>query len=496
MSRVTGRTHDARGMDRCPTRTGARAALVLLSLVGCCASFAQERSEKPSALLAFETARQSLCGGRVQWRVLPGGDDERALRYVSRFAQNGDMICEYRGDKDGWVAFDPETHRGTHRFPQLYLQNSDGMWYFQETGVSASWWKNPRRSLGMPGERVKDIRAVGAFPTSLSLSWLTGFSAVWNPPPNHEVVAWTQRQAGDHHIVTAQCATGAKLTWYINPAKDWNAERVLFELEATTLEAACSLKQYGGVWLPEETRYLQDGRLVESIRIDQAVFSPSGEPARFTLADLGAEPGTHVGTQDEPMAGGRPLIWNGEDVCSREKWDEDRKTGKRRWGPSFRRMFEQNEPYSSPYETEEQRRQRELSRRKLAIQVGVRQHEVLWVKYVEAFIQRYQLGDEQAQKAWQVLRVCQTSARQYLERRARDFYDLEQQLEKDRQHTAADELKRLNNRLSALRKPIDDIFEKQLKARLEKLPTSTQRRAAEEREKPTSKPAKAGGGQP
>jgi len=122
-----------------------------------------------------------------------------------------------------------------------------------------------------------------------------------------------------------------------------------------------------------------------------------------------------------------------------------------------------------------------------------------WEAYTRQFIRTYRLDDEQAQRASSILRDCQERANAYLSAH-------KDQLEQLRQRVALtvdgdprqrlDVLNALGRERSELLRPLDEIFAKQLKPRLEKLPTSAQRRAAEEREKATSKPVKAGDTQP
>ena len=94
---------------------------------------------------------------------------------------------------------------------------------------------------------------------------------------------------------------------------------------------------------------------------------------------------------------------------------------------------------------------------------------------------------------------CQQRASRYLAKREKDFEKLDEEAEDLKTSDAKDRAQRLaaiDKRHRKLMQPIDEIFEKQLRPRLEKLPTSAQRRAAEQRETATSKPAKAGDRQP
>lgn len=148
---------------------------VALSLLLVCQ---QAPVRKPSALLALEQQRKScVVSGRIEWSVLPGGDPDRQLKFVSRFAKNGDTIFEHRGDKYGWTIFEPVmgpggkiAKRGVQKYPLLYMTNADGHWHHKETTLGAQLWKRD----GEPPpdyywDNVKDILGVGVYPSSESL---------------------------------------------------------------------------------------------------------------------------------------------------------------------------------------------------------------------------------------------------------------------------------------------------------------------------------------
>lgn len=114
-------------------------------------------------------------------------------------------------------------------------------------------------------------------------------------------------------------------------------------------------------------------------------------------------------------------------------------------------------------------------------------HESAWDRYVEEFIQRYNLDDAQQQQARTILADCKKQATRYLEGRKSRFERLEQQLAAlQAQKDPADAKKRsaeiaeLNRQRQEMHEPVARIFEKQLKPRLERIPTRAQRRAAEE----------------
>jgi len=110
-----------------------------------------------------------------------------------------------------------------------------------------------------------------------------------------------------------------------------------------------------------------------------------------------------------------------------------------------------------------------------------------WEAYVRDFIQRYQLDEAQTARANAILKECQEAANRLIERRKAEFERIDKQLQELSQSPSPDKIKQLtelNERRNKLLEPINEIFEKQLKPRLEKLPTRAQKQAAEQSGRP------------
>lgn len=111
-----------------------------------------------------------------------------------------------------------------------------------------------------------------------------------------------------------------------------------------------------------------------------------------------------------------------------------------------------------------------------------------WEAYVREFIQRYQLDEGQTQRAQSILKDCQDMAQRIMQKNKAAIEELDKKVLELGQSKEGDKLRELteiNARRTKLTEPIDQIFERQLKPRLEKLPTRAQRQAAEA----TSRPA-------
>jgi len=464
------------------------------------------QTAKPAALQAMEEARKSL-SGEIKWTVRPNSENAREMHYVSRFARNGDWIFENRGDQHGWTAWDGFTDSGVTKFPQCYMCNSDGWWSFQETGLTADWWKGDATAASV-AERVKDVRAVGTLSTSGNIEYRLGLSAIWGTQYDAPVVSWHEERRGALYVVAATDERGAETTWHINPDKDWNAERVTYSYGGQVqAEAVCELRRFGTAWFPARTDYYQRNRLLESVVIESAQLNQPNDKGRFTLADMGAEAGTNVWIKNLPAKPGELLIWNGDDVTSSDRWFDDVDSGKREPGPTWRRI-RAGESYSSPYETDEQRAGRKIAEVTGRVRRAMNRHQTLWEIYVRTFIERYKLNDAQSQEADQLLAKCQERANAHLDRNKARWTTLQSKVEVAAKEGKTEEVKKLTEEIGKLAAPLEEIFEKQLKPGLDKIPTRAQRKAVEEAEQqnkaqspeqktqPATRPAADGGKRP
>lgn len=110
-----------------------------------------------------------------------------------------------------------------------------------------------------------------------------------------------------------------------------------------------------------------------------------------------------------------------------------------------------------------------------------------WDQYVKDFIAKYQLDAAQTQKANDILKDCKDQATRRLARDKSKLEALDAEIakvsaakdEKDKEKDKGQKLIELTQQRGKLVEAVDEIFEKQLKPRLEKLPTRAQRRAAE-----------------
>lgn len=118
--------------------------------------------------------------------------------------------------------------------------------------------------------------------------------------------------------------------------------------------------------------------------------------------------------------------------------------------------------------------------------------ETEWEQYTRNFIQKYQLNEGQEQRALAILKDCTAQAVRHTESNKTQVETIQAEIAKltssDDKKAAAEKLTKWNDKLKDIREPINQIFEKQLKPRLDKLPTRAQRAAAETKPERAKKP--------
>jgi len=100
-----------------------------------------------------------------------------------------------------------------------------------------------------------------------------------------------------------------------------------------------------------------------------------------------------------------------------------------------------------------------------------------WEKYVANFAARFSFDESQKNAAQSFLSELESRARDHRDRHRDDIASMESQILNNKGTDAEDA--EIKNRLAALYGPIDDMF-KELKSRLNELPTTNQRAAVEE----------------
>ncbi|MFQ5806826.1 MAG: hypothetical protein ACE5I3_10290 [Phycisphaerae bacterium] len=477
-----------------------------VSLVGAgSATFAQQR---PEALEKLEAYRAALQTGRVEWSIIDQVLDVYAgeTRFrTSKFAGNDHILIE-RGNEEGVVVRTedgaPSTVGGKR--PVYILETGEQFWYRPEDPLQGA-------TVYRQAPEVRDdIRSLGA---AAGMARLDIHDLLWRDfAPNPSAWKFEEGHEADLHVVTVQKSAGTR-TYWLDPERGWSPVRVRNEHDKYGWsESRSSLTKFDGVWFPEvveifSSRY-KDGREPEKIiQVYSATFNRREHPQPLTPGDIGMEVGMDVRVRGADMELETFGKWDGEKVASFEEFADRLQKGELTEGPNFTRAVVQAEAkltqqrlaaaradghvvavWTGPMTVEQARK---------ALLLTPSQFESLWEAYTKAFIKTYKLNEEQTQKALSILKSCQQQAHAHVSAHKSDFDRLDHgvkaltKLKGEQRAKAEAEIRRERERLL---KPLNDVFEQQLKPRLDKLPTRAQRKAGERKQAPATRPPGKTGG--
>ncbi|HMQ16043.1 MAG TPA: hypothetical protein PKC49_08730, partial [Phycisphaerae bacterium] len=417
----------------------------------------------PDALLRFERARAALQSGVVECSretrgvdTAGGGGEFRLFTYATARFGLQDAIWLHRGDAEG-VTLRDEAGNPAATSPLARLRAGGRVWE-DERGAGM------RVSCFTPGAgRVPDARTFGV---GAAMSQLDLAQALWK---DADAGGRTYRETvrDGLHIVTADAA-GESIEWWIDPSRGWNAVRVVTRRQGhVAVEARIALRQFDEVWFPEAIEFFRSGwkggkEPCEVLRVYSAEFNSPDHPLEFKPEDIGITPGTFVVQLDAQRREAGYGSYDGNEFLTfaeRRARAEAAKAASGGAEPAGRSAAER---YAAALRAETE-----------------------WEAYTRRFIERYRFIDEQAEQAWRICRTCQDSALDYARRHEQPLAQLREQL--SRQAAEPDGRRRaqaaLDARLLSIANRVQDIFDNQLKPRLEKLPTREQRRAVEQRER-------------
>jgi hypothetical protein len=355
-------------------------------------------------------------------------------------ARNGDLAVEVFGDAEGVLT---RTDSGEPHFVAPFghlIRNSGETWTYVQGMVTA---QRSVEALTETGPSI-DIRTVGLATTFRERAWL-GFDDVMGLKP----LPFEVRDVGDLKVVSLN-DSGGKMTWYINPSKGWNAERVTIESDERGLlnEVVCSLAQSGDVWFPETVEYRSgNGEVLYTVDVHSAAFGEDAPIASITPADVGVEPGVRVFGRTGSVG-----VWDGEMIVDHREWARAVKNGTKANGPNVAYTLQfgaghliKNDPSV------------------LGTSSGSSDP---WHRYVTDFASRHEFSEPQRKAALSALKDCQ---------RARDKYlaanmDRLSKVRQDRGLTP----EQRTGKIDSLAEPISRIFEERLKPQLVKMLTREQ----------------------
>ncbi len=404
---------------------------------------------RPAALLRMEEARSRIQTAEVELihdQLLPPGapsPHRRSVRFSTARLAGADVIWINRGDEEGAVVRDEAgSPNEAMNSPLHYLFARGEKWFHHERRPDAELYA--ARGVQSP----PNIRSLGIVPGRPTLDVK---ESVWREGGGLSPIRrYSERQEGELHVVTAHLDDG-EMTWWIDPQRGWSPVKVQRQHQGKLFaEAVSEYQQIDGVWFPEEVKVYAAAHRgaaepYETYRVLSASFNDPKHPQRFTPSDIGVTPGMMVKRFDESLEETGYGVWNGDTVLSADEFAA--------WKASHAAEAERGDRAAT----------------------GLARPPALseWERYTSDCIARFQLDDDQTQRAWIICREAQARARSATAKLARELATIE-----DSDDGRAPEP---GGRLAALRDQVrerlDAIFERELQARLETLPTRAQRRA-------------------
>lgn len=428
----------------------------------------------PEPLRRMVAARAAIGTGDIELTVVNG---PRVLgmpvnRYAFSFASNGDSIVRFLGDEDGVLG------RNEQGEP-MQVGETRALRWAEGVVVRNTWEGHSALFAPHPETRVAKLPSLGLTanfdPRSLGLGptwWSTEGCAPDEVLPRllEGAVKCDVEQSGPVHVVRVEFAGERELVFEIDETKGWNATRIVERRGDKELVTEVSLRAAGGNWFPESVQCYEDGALTTHVHVTAADINPPQPVSHFSPDDVGVEVGMRAVGVDDAAAQTEELAWDGAGV---RPWAEVREriaSGELTMGPTARAAREGR--FQPPLARRESLRYSSRSGRAVVS---------AWEFYVVQFCAQYELNREQRAQAQMCLRRAQTRANEYLDRKRGEFESLQRAAEGEGSTES------LRKRLAVLRRPIDEIFENELKPCLEKIPTRAQRAGVETASQPAKR---------
>jgi hypothetical protein len=442
--------------------------LLMLGYAGICSTVAAVGQVRPAALEKAQQQREALHTGVVNLSREYPGEGGPPMLCTAQFGEQGDVLT-YRGDESGQFYYADGTVDAHNA--RAVLKANNQAWVYYNDGLQVDLYEADARQ-----EAVYNMRSLGFSPYN-------GFGdlhdVLWRDASKQPAGRTYSESIEDGlHVVRAAAEYGT-ITWYLDPQRGWNPVRVTFEQAGrVTREARSTLRQYDGVWYPATVAFFVGGvaEPKEVLTLTAASFNRPDQPRVLKPADIGVEAGmlvsvTKVGDKHEALA------FDGEKAVTQDEFNKRIWAGEIKRGPANLRAIAELEADAARSELEGASATGNTPADPTSVRRG---RESAWEAYTRQFIARYHLDDGQSQKAWSTLRECQEEANQYLLRHRAEFEQLQQKLEKvaNADTPKEEDLRARSQQADKLRAPLNEIFERQLKPRLKKLPTRAQRVAA------------------
>jgi len=423
--------------------------------------------EKPEALRRMEDARRRPTCGRIEWMRSGESLNGREEYATSRFV-GCDHLRIIHGDKDGVMRPAQLGEYFSCSKDYVLLKNRE-QWTHTEDTPTVVAYVNPASFRPM-----FDIRTLGLTPTGHA--WLTLDRLSPNPAESY-----SERVDGPIHEVTARSANGSEQTWYIDESKDYAPVRCTYTSGGVLVsECRAEYEQFGDVWFPRQATFFIRGKKVKQVTVLSAAFDDPADFRELTLNDLDIYPGCNLGREGLNEV----RMWDGHTAISPEDYFKGVEEG-RIDNSRYKAFLDDVKKGKGQGRTPKTYDLETLGLAGAAYEPG------LWEEFVRRFIFRHRLNLDQTRQAWRIHKECQGQAYEYMQKHRKEFDDLEKDTGDARQIEAKDPkatnqastsqpahaVKAIEKQRERLLGPVQMIFDRKLKPRLERLLTPEQQAA-------------------
>lgn len=439
-------------------------------LVTVAASVAQER---PELLQHAADARGGFKTAKIEYSMSYSGDGWKLQRFSSQYAGGGHSYV-MKGFEDGCVYSNSADAMGTNfAFSEWRgLEEDNGRsWIYYEGDIIAKY--SETRTL-LPHY---DIRAIGLAVDPLVDTNVESFVN------DKYVTAWRSVELQDRTFVTASLTNGSELTWELNPAFDYQPDRITLTRAdgGASRETRIEYDVFDERWWPARIEYYDSsGNLWMEFTIESAEFDRPDHPKVLTPKVLGLPVGANVGSPQGM------LIWDGEGIITIQEAYEKKQRGEL---DTSEALAIQNRMAAGDYPG---RFPKTMDGPDFGL-AGIARKPRLWEEYVRRFIEVFALKKEQTTQAWETHKHWLERADAHLKSVETPMKAIDEQLKKLRQDVQAGGLKStgeerkkewqtLEERKAKLLDAIDKIFVEELRPSLFKLPTKEQKAVVLKRE--------------
>lgn len=465
-----------------------------------------QSSEKPASVVAFENARMSI---RAKFRGQIFSDQFPPSQF--RGIATGDQVAYFNDGRADGVCGRLEDGTPLYGLEDAWLKNKHGVWGKEQRLVPAqllTGQENVQSSLAL------DYRSIGMVPSGgveIMNAPTSIIEASLPQPAVGQTVEWEETITDDGIHVVKRSIAGqeGKVIWHIDPALNWNATRVeLWNANEALYTVYNEYEKINDVWVPTKSVLDEwNGQVKVAVDLKYDEVNTNRIPAQLEPELIGVWVGTPVNVRRGDRS--EQMFWDGlwltdhKDLYDRISSSEidldprikdlraaqDSEIAKRTI--NGRRPQTVAELYSTPYpplskeakpaESEESPATRFELAKKLRLATTTAPADA-WDHFVQEFIRKYHLTQDQAQRCENILKECKERRDNYLNGAKPKLEQVAKTTPKN-----ASEARLAEEKLNVLLEPVNRLFQ-QMKKRLEKIPTRKQ--LQDHADAPQSRPAR------